>query len=438
MRCIVCDKNEWENVDQYRNKKQGMSLCKGCGMVSYPAKWQEKAKVLDFYRKQYRKAPTVENLYQGQRKINYHQAFLAEPVLDVWKKEGKTAPVIFEVGAAYGLVLAWFKHIFPEAQVHGSELTTTYKRNAWHEFQVKLDDDFDDSKQYDLIMSYKVAEHMLDADIELARYRKALKSDGFLYISVPTWFDRMHNFGVGGFNIEYYYAPEHVNVWSRYHFEAILKKTGFKVVKVNRSYYDDTYLCVPAEASTEPTEVKLPKVEQVKDWLRRIKLADEATQRKSFDEAVEYWPNFPAARRALYEYKRADWHKMGVDEAIKVIVEPWIQIDRDSHEAYQLGADLLMRYGRYQDALSYLNQALELRPNDSATLGAMANCHRILAKKSLKAAEQVKHIHEARGIMGVVKDNSMSDFGSAVTQIYADNAALPTPWEVEENVDSKS
>src|SRR3990167_9119 len=153
-----------------------MSLCKSCGFVSYPKKWQEKEKVLEFYRKQYRNAPTVENLYQGQRKLNYHQEFLTETLIDKWKKEEKKNPVIFEVGAAYGLVLAWFKNmrdskgfLFPDADLNGSELTLSFKRNAYHEFVFNLTDDFDDTKQYDLVISYKVAEHMLDADKELVR-----------------------------------------------------------------------------------------------------------------------------------------------------------------------------------------------------------------------------------------------------------------------------
>ncbi len=42
MRCIVCDNSNWENVDQFRIKKEGMSLCKSCGFVSYPEKYKKK------------------------------------------------------------------------------------------------------------------------------------------------------------------------------------------------------------------------------------------------------------------------------------------------------------------------------------------------------------------------------------------------------------
>lgn len=437
MRCIVCDKSDWENVDQFRNKKEGMCLCKSCGFVSYPSKWQEKEKVLEYYRKQYRAAPTVENLFQGQRKLNYHHEFLGEPVLDKWLKEGKKDPVVFEVGAAYGLVLAWLKNfrvngqiLFPNADLNGSELTLTYKRNAYHEFGFDLKEDFDDSKQYDLIISYKVAEHMLDADLELIRYRKALKSGGKLYISVPTWFNRLHNFGVGGFSIEYYYAPAHVNAWSRPHFEAVLKKAGFKIVKRNHSFYDDTYLCeVESENKDQDFLVGLPNASQVKDWMARISVADELCQKKMFQEALDQWPNFPLARRALYEYKRKEFHSIGIDELIKTLVEPWIKIDSDSYDAWVFGGDLLMRYERYDQALTYLKQALERRPRDESVIGAISNCYRMLAKKTQSEDQKVHFMIQSRDILRFMKEHCLSGFQNAVTGIYSDNACIPMPSE---------
>lgn len=437
MRCLVCDKSDWENVDQFRIKKEGMSLCKACGFVSYPEKYKKKEEVLEFYRKQYRAAPTVENLYQGQRKLGYHEAFLSEPILDKWRKEGKKDPVIFEVGAAYGLVLAWFKNMrdqnglfFPDANLNGSELTVSYRRNAWHEFGINLEEDFDESKNYDLIVSYKVAEHLLDADLELMRYRKCLKPDGKLYISVPTWFNRLHNFGVGGFSLEYYFDPAHVNVWSRPHFEAVLKKAGFKIIKENHSYYDNTYLC---EADLERNEtsisVQLPTATQVKEWLTRIKVADELCQKKLFGEAIEQWPNFPLARRAYYEYQRKEWHAKGVEEIINQVAKPWIAIDPDSYDAFIFSADILMRYDKYQEALEYLKNALIRRPKCETTLGAISNCYRMLSKKSNDAHEKIEFLKQSRDIMQFMKANCLNAFANATTWIYNDNASIPMPGE---------
>lgn len=434
MRCIVCDQNAWENVDEFRLKKEGMSLCTKCGFISYPKKWKSKAEIMEYYRKGYRRPPTVDSLYSGQRKLHYHHEFLYPSVIEKWKAAGKEDPVVFDVGAAYGLSLAWLKtirengkHLFPQIDLNGSELTLSYRRNAYHEFGLELKEDFDDSKKYDMIMSYKVAEHMLDADTEILRYKEALKEDGFLYISVPTWFNRLHNFGMGGFSIEYYYSPDHVNVWTREHFEFILKKTGFKIVKENQSYYDSTYLCQVGEFGREVKP--LPGPGPIKECLGRIKKADEFCQKKQFDEALECWPNFPIARRALYEYKRKEWHAQGIEEIIKQLIQPWIQLDPDSYEAYALGGDLLMRYEKYQEALGFLKEALHRRPKCDSVLGAIANCYRSMAAKATNEAEKVHFMREARAIMKHIKDHCIGAFAQATTWVYNDSAEIPMPNE---------
>jgi SAM-dependent methyltransferase len=436
MRCIVCDCQDWENVDQFRIKKNGMSICKQCGFISYPNRWKKKEEIIEYYRKQYRPAPTVENLYQGQRKLHYHHAFLEDPVLKQWLVDSpKKDPVIFDVGAAFGMVLAWFKNMknpsgalaFPQADLSGSELTLSYRRNAFHEYGIHLKEDFDDSKKYDLIVSYKVAEHILDVDNELVRYRNALKNDGYLYISVPTWFNRLTNFGATGFSIEYYYHPDHVNTWTREAFEFILKKSGFKVIKENHAYYDSAYLCVPG---TWDKDIQLPGYAKIIENLARVKEADEFCQKKEFHKALETWPNFPIARRAVYEYYRKDWHAKGVDEIMKVIVKPWIKLDPDSYDAFALGADILMRYGKYDEALLFLREALHRRPKCETICTAIANCYRSLAHAAQSEKERINYITQARTMTKYIKDNSLNAFSSAVSWIYSDNASIPMPNEV--------
>lgn len=436
MRCIICDNSNWENVDQFRNKKHGMSICLSCGFISYPNKWQEKEKLIEYYRKQYRAAPTVENLYQGQRKLNYHQEFLNEPIIQKWRKENKKDPVIFEVGSAYGIVLAWFKNmkdkdglLFPNIDLNGSELTLSYKRNAYHEYGLELKDDFDDSKKYDLIISYKVAEHILDIDLELKRYKNSLKEDGKLYISVPTWFNRLHNFGTGGFSIEYYYAHEHVNVWTKKHFEYLLKKSGFKIIKENNSYYDDTYLC---EVDTQPEELSmkgLPTVDYIKECLRKIQLADEFAQKKLFFEALQEWPNFPLARRAAYEFHRKDYDTKGIEAVFNEIINPWLAVDPESYDAYIMAADILMRYHKYNEALKYLQEALSRKPKCETTIIGISNCYRQLAKQAQNPKDKSQFLSLSRNMMVFLKENSLSAFGNAVTWIYYDNALIPMPSE---------
>ena len=196
--------------------------------------------------------------------------------------------------------------------------------------------------------------------------------------------------------------------------------------------YDNTYLC---EVDTErkdgdvSIQIPLPSAAQVKEWLIRIKAADELCQKKMFAEALEQWPNFPIARRALYEYHRKEWHSKGIDEIMKEIIKPWLAIDSDSYEAYILGADLLMRYDKYQEALNYLKMALVRRPKCETALGAISNCYRSLAKKSNDAEDKIRYLKESRDIMKFIKDNCLSGYANSITWIYSDNAQIPMPGE---------
>ncbi len=232
MRCIVCDHTEWKNVDQVRIKPQGLSQCTHCGFFSYPDKYKTEEEIKEHYRKEYRGAPTVHNALTGERKLHYHDSFLS-PLFQSWKEQGLTNPVIGEIGSAMGMFLNWIKQQIPGAEVHGTELTTTFRRVAKHEFGIDLVEDFDFTKQYDMIASYHVLEHQLDADVMLKKYRDCLKDSGVMYLSTPVWFREALNFGAPGFDIEYYWAPDHINAWSEGHLEYIIQKAGLQIIFKN-------------------------------------------------------------------------------------------------------------------------------------------------------------------------------------------------------------
>jgi len=99
MECIVCKSNDWENVDKYRIKPEGMSICKSCGFVSYPSKWKSQEEIKQHYRNDYRTHPTSNNVFTGQRKVHFHNHFLTS-VFKEWAESGKKSPNVFESGAA--------------------------------------------------------------------------------------------------------------------------------------------------------------------------------------------------------------------------------------------------------------------------------------------------------------------------------------------------
>jgi len=164
-RCLVCEKtDQWENVDAYRIKPVGMCICKSCGFVTYPQRLKDSTKKLkEFYKKDYRKPPSIANHFSSEKKMHYHKAFLAD-LFRQWKEEKKN-PVVVEIGAAYGFFLQHvIKAAFKEAEIYGTELTKSFVANAWELFKIKLEEEIDLSRNYDLIVSYKVAEHMPDVD----------------------------------------------------------------------------------------------------------------------------------------------------------------------------------------------------------------------------------------------------------------------------------
>jgi len=423
MRCIICDKDDWKNVDHFRIKAQGMSLCNQCGFVSYPDKYKTKKEIKEYYLKDYRSPPQVGNLYTGQRKLHYHNVFL-KPLFSTWKKENKTDLVIGEVGSAYGMFLNWVKGIFPKADVNGSEWTLSYRRNAFHEYGIKLDTELDlKNKQYDLICSYKVAEHQMDADKELRAYVEALKPGGHIYVSVPTWFNEMGNFGLGGFDIEYYYHPDHINVWTQKLFETLLKKVGLEVVQFNNEMYNETYLCVRNDDLMKETPDYENPVE-IESYLKSIHDASMLYQEQKFKEALDVWPNFPISWITFYEMTRKQNHDLGYEKIIAEIIEPFKKACPNSYQVYNLAGDISMRYNKWKEAIEYLNKALDMRPECPIVLTMLSQTYRCWVNTVQNKDDKLNLLKEARGVMRHLKKVSQQHYGEAINWIYQDNAKL--------------
>lgn len=433
MRCVICDHDQWENVDQYRLAPKGMSICKYCGFVSYPDKYKSDEEIKAYYRKSYRNPPNYNNACTTQRKLHIHAAFLKELLDDLAKNNPK--PVFCEIGAAYGVVLNWLRGQFPNGEFHGTELTLSYRRNAYHEYGLNLTEDFDKSKQYDLIISFKVAEHQLDVDKKLREYVECLKPNGKIYISVPTWFNRLCNFGSGGFDLEYYFHPDHINAWSRKLFKTLLKKVGLKIIKEDHWMYDDTFLCERDDSlMNESMEYENP--DEVKKWLEAINKSAKSYMANEFDSAVKHWPDFPDAWMRRYELNRAKLHKDPHGQlpvAFKNIwdefVKPAMDACPESTEIVRLAADICMRYDQFGEAIKWLNFGLDKRPNMAGFLTALSHCLRQIALREEDEKEKIRLITEARDCMRYVRDTDLQSKPEAISWIYQDNANIPTPFE---------
>ncbi len=422
MTCINCHANDWQNVDVFRIKPQGMCVCNSCGLASYPSKWQSYDEIKKHYQSSYRKPPTSSNYFTGQRKLYFHQKFL-DPLFKGWKTKGFDSPNIFEIGAAYGMVLNWLKQSFPNSKIAGTELTTSYKRVCKQEFNIDLVDDFDDSQKYDLIVSYKVAEHQLDVDKELRRYATSLTDDGRLYISVPTWFDSANNFGLGGFDLEYYYDPNHINMWTRPMFENMLARAGLEVIQKDYVIYDSTYLCKRNDALMS-TEVYKESVPDIIDRMDRIKKAFGFFQEGNYDEAIKAYPDYPHAHTARSEMIRKDSFKQGWPWIKTNVIEKGIKDCPTSVEFLVTCTDLAMRAEQWEEAIKMGEMCLSLKPENPVVLSQLINIMREMALRSPDAKTKTHYFKQARNIARHLKEVSAQHFREAVDMIYTFDAQL--------------
>jgi tetratricopeptide (TPR) repeat protein len=390
-----------------------MAICNHCGFVTYPDRINDKNKLKDYYKEDYRRPPTVANFFTENRKLTYHNHFLKDVIESFKDKKA----VIGEVGCAMGTFLAWVKHTLPDSEVHGTEWTESFKRVAYWEHQLRLEDDLP-VKEYDMICTYKVAEHQIDVDKELLRYNEMLKTNGYLYISVPTWFNSMVNAGVAGFDLNYYYHTDHINVWTREHFKALLKKTGFKILKENYFIYGDTFLCI--KDKPEPIEVDLKP--QVLESLDRIKKAFILASEHKYKEAIEVWNDYPLAWISNFEMTRKELHEEGWD-AINDYIARALRNCPDSPDVVALSANTCMKYDKYEQAIAIWEDLIERRPAQEKYVFELADCYRVLFRKDNKP-EYMQKVNE---LMSFLRSTKPQHFNQATTLIYADHSNIEIP-----------
>lgn len=431
-RCNTCDTvGNWENVDQYRHAAKDMHICKTCGAVGYPTLYKTEEEIKEYYRKEYRPAPNVGNLYSGQRKLAYHQFFLDE-YFAKWQKEGKEDLVIGETGSAYGMVLSWIKRaVFPKADINGTELTLAYRRVAHHEFGIELKEDFDFTKKYDLLMSYKVHEHIIDTDKHLRKMVECMHEGSLFYFSVPAWFEQAYNFGSTNFDLEYYYSTNHIQVLTRKLWETMLKKVGLEIVKQDHIIYDSTYMCKRNDELMKEAPV-YEDYKEIKDRMDKMKRASEAFDNKDYKGAIDIWPNYPTAWQGYYEGARAEWHKKGFKGIVEEFVKPMLKACPNSSLPMGIYADICMRYNEFGLAIDTLENMLKARPECPSAILNMSHCFRQLAIKETDHSKKYEMLKQARDITRHLKSVSVQHFAEATNWMYKDQADLPMPSELQE------
>lgn len=421
-RCPVCDTTgQWDNVDNFRLKPQGMHICKSCGFVTYPEKHKTEEEIKEYYRKDYRTLPQAHNIVTGMRKLNFHHFFL-NPIFEEWKKIGHVKPVIGEIGSALGMFLDWAKKHFPEGDFHGTELTTSYRKVAKHYYGLDLVEDFDFTKQYDLIVSYHVLEHQLDPDQKLKEYAQCLKPHGFFYLSCPVWFRDLSISAKGSYEIEEYFHPDHINSWDERHLEYIIDKAGLEVVYKNNDIYGNTYI-LKKKTSDEVKHVPNLFTDCLAFLDKALRVQECLLENKTKD-ALSIYQNCPVIWANHYEFNRAYYDKHQ-DELTKFISD-CIEACPNSGDALILAGEVMTRYERYDEALEYLEKALKKKPNASTILFNMSNCYRGLAMKEIDVQKKDEYLNRSIHILKFVQDNAQEMRERCQTWMFHDMAMLST------------
>src|SRR3990167_5895093 len=123
MRCYVCDQNNWHILSGWHSESQ-MQICKSCGVLCHNIDPERQKRMVDYYRKDYRKIPTHRNLITTTNKLQYLLPFISECLKD------RKGLMCGDVGAATGYLLNALRGM--GHKVTGSEYTVMFRRMSEH------------------------------------------------------------------------------------------------------------------------------------------------------------------------------------------------------------------------------------------------------------------------------------------------------------------
>ncbi len=379
MNCIICNGAEFHDTKLHRAGT--LQVCKTCGAVSHRKTKEDEAKVLEFYRKSYRGAPTSMNLVTTGNKLNYIIKFLADYLKD------KTGLVCCDIGAATGYLPNWLRRHGHKAT--GTEYTVTFRRFSEHFYGIPLTEEIDKKRKYDLITIYHVAEHMVDPVSKLKELRECLTPEGRIMISVPLMgkiLDDSSGAYAGRFDDVYH--ENHIQALSETSCKNMFRVAGLEIVKEDCKTYGQTYLLKSGEA--------MPPV--IEDWqavvktLEAMKAASDAMAKGRFKEAMDIYPIYP---EAIIGHIMQTCGKDPVRQQ-----DEWEVVKQTELWGYDkiMGAysAWLMQQDRKEEADKAFNEAITLRPSGDmlffkAQNLALMGMHKEALPLFVKAAEMLPH-----------------------------------------------
>lgn len=200
---------------------------------------------IDFYKKIFSK----ENNSLKNR-IFSHSPLSSEETKKIWEKYFKFMPMklalplvkyrldnkkVLDIGSAWGEFLIHFGpgskgiEVLPESvkfsRAIGLDVSDYNFEDKWRE----------NPKSFDAVWCSNVMEHVVAPHLLLRRFHDALKSDGLIFIRVPTipsnWlYIKLNRILLGFLGYE---ALQHINAFTRKTAEFTVERAGFKIIESN-------------------------------------------------------------------------------------------------------------------------------------------------------------------------------------------------------------
>lgn len=247
----------------------------------------------------------------------------------------------------------------------------------------------------------------------------------------------MTNFGAAGFDLEYYYDPNHINVWGQKHFQYLLAKAGLKIVKQDHVIYDSTFLCVRDDSQIEASKAMLDEItkdqSQYKDTMKKLELVHKAFLHfidGKFDEAIKTFPDYPNAHVNFVEMNRKGLYEKGWEFLKTNIIENAIKCCPNSAEIMIMATDIAMRAKQWKEAIGYCEKSLAMKPENPSSLNQMIQIMREMALEAKNNREKMHYFNEGRKIAAHMRAVSAQHFRESTDMIYLFNAQIPTPSEM--------
>ncbi|HEA21453.1 MAG TPA: methyltransferase domain-containing protein [Pricia antarctica] len=399
MRCYICDKSDW-HLRKDLNEKSVVGICKNCGFIAHQKEESEEAKLNEFYRKEYRNAPTSNNIKTTNRKQNYIKTFLTEYLKD------RHGLVIGDVGAATGYLVAWFRRMSDAKGVPyghratGCELTTTYRRYSEHILKIPLTETLEKKHKYDLICFYHVLEHMMASDKKLIEHIALLKDDGHLFISVPEWLRVIEDIAQEGeLTVASYFHKNHICCFTRTSFHNLLKKAGLYIVKEDYEQYGQTYLLTRQKDGFPVEPIIKEKWEDVNAKIDSVVRAITHYKAKHYELATNEWRLFPEAwTRYIFDNHKKDPDRQEHDFKIcnEFMGENLAFITSQAVWHYQ--------FQRYKESYALFEKVCQLRPVEDFLI-YMAWC-----KERMGEFDQAIHLMDIAVIINPQKWREVEDW----------------------------